>query len=178
MIIDVTWRAVEAFGRATGRSMPEPSEREPTVASWEPVAVEAGFDGFTGLFRALCETVPDEMIDPASITLLGDARAAGRRTGVLSNDAYTFVGREFFAGRPEFAELDAFVDAADIGVRKPHPDAYLRGGGRTGVQPGGRVPRRHAGVRRRGAPGRHDGDPRRSARQDPGLRSRPGDARL
>ena len=37
------------------------------------------------------------MIDPAPIALMRDARAAGRRTGVLSNDAYTFVGREFFA---------------------------------------------------------------------------------
>ncbi len=75
------------------------------------------------------------MIDPASIALLRDARAAGRRTGVLSNDAYTFVGREFFAGRPEFADLDAFVDSTDVGVRKPDPEAYLQAAAALGVPP-------------------------------------------
>ena len=51
--------------RATGRSMPEPYDREPTPESWDTVAVAAGFDGFAELFRAMCDTVPDEMIDPA-----------------------------------------------------------------------------------------------------------------
>ena len=134
VIIDVTWRAVDALGRATGRSMPEPFHREPTPESWDAVAVAAGFDGFADFFRALCETVPDEMIDPAPIALLCDARAAGRRTGVLSNDAYTFVGREFFA-RPEFADLDAFVDSTDVGVRKPDPEPYLHAAAALGVPP-------------------------------------------
>jgi len=44
---------------------------------------------------------------------------------VLSNEAYTFIGRDFFAGRPEVAELDAFVDATEVGARKPAPEAYL-----------------------------------------------------
>ena len=34
-------------------------------------------------------------------------------------------GRAFFDARPAFKELDAFVDASDIGVSKPEPDAYL-----------------------------------------------------
>jgi phosphoglycolate phosphatase-like HAD superfamily hydrolase len=135
VIIDVTWRAVDALGRATGWPMPEPGDMSPTPAYWEKVAVEAGFDGFTGLFRALCATVPDEVIDPAPIALLGDARSAGRRTGVLSNDAYTFIGREFFTARPEFAELDAFIDASEIGVSKPDAEAYLRAATALGVKP-------------------------------------------
>ena len=40
---------------------------------------------------------------------------------MLSNDAYTFIGREFFARRTELADLDAFVDATEIGARKPAP---------------------------------------------------------
>ena len=158
--------------------MPEPFDREPTPESWDKVAVEAGFDGFVGFFRALCETVPDEMIDPASIALLRDARTAGRRTGVLSNDAYTFIGREFFAGRPEFADLDAFVDAADIGVRKPDAEAYLRAAAALGVQPGEIVflddtPECVDGAERVGM----TADPRRPARQDARLRPRSGVAR-
>ena len=135
VIIDVTWRAVDALGRATGRTMPEPGDMKPTPAYWDKVAADAGFDGFTELFRALCATVPEEVIDPAPIALLSDARAAGLRTGVLSNDAYTFIGREFFAARQEFAELDAFIDASEIGVSKPNAEAYLRAATALGVEP-------------------------------------------
>jgi putative hydrolase of the HAD superfamily len=102
---------------------------------WDDVARRGGFDGFIDLFRALCETVPDTMIDPEAITLLQQARAAGKRTGVLTNDAYTFIGRAFFDARPEFAGLDAFVDAAETGVRKPAPEAYLRAAAELGVAP-------------------------------------------
>ena len=54
---------------------------------------------------------------------------------MLSNDAYSIMGSEFFANRPEFAELDAFVDAVDIGVRKPELAAYLRAAEALGVPP-------------------------------------------
>lgn len=148
VIIDVTWPALAAYGKATGRAMPGPEG--PTAADdpadrlggtavsdryWDGVARDAGFDGFLPMFRTLLRTVPEEMIDPAAVALLRDARAAGRPTGALSNDAYTIAGREFFAGRPEFAELDAFVDAAEIGVRKPEAEAYLRAAGALGVPP-------------------------------------------
>jgi putative hydrolase of the HAD superfamily len=82
-------------------------------------------DGFLTLFRGMAEVAPDRMFDPAAVALMDDARAAGRRLGVLTNDAYTFIGRDFFARRSEFAGLDAFVDASEIGVRKPAPAAYL-----------------------------------------------------
>ena len=47
------------------------------------------------------------------------AKRAGKRVGVLSNDAYSINDPEFFAARPEFSDLDAFVDSTDVGVRKP-----------------------------------------------------------
>jgi len=68
-----------------------------------------------------------------------DAREARRRVGVLSNEAYTFIGRDFFAGRPEFAQLDAFVDATEVGVRKPAPEAYLAAADALAVVPQGVV---------------------------------------
>jgi putative hydrolase of the HAD superfamily len=90
----------------------------------------------TGLFRALIEVVPDELFDRDAVALMRDARAAGHRVGVLSNDAYAFIGYEFFAGRPEFAELDAFVDSTDVGARKPAPEAYLAAAEALAVAPG------------------------------------------
>lgn len=154
VIIDLTWTAVDAYEKATGTGQPgrEPIEQEGNarwrahVAGaitadryWGEVARSRGFDGMTGLFRALAAVVPDALFDPAAVALMRDARAAGRRVGVLSNDAYTFIGRDFFAGRPEFAELDAFVDATEMGARKPAPEAYLAAADALGVVPQGVV---------------------------------------
>ncbi len=36
------------------------------------------------------------------------------------------LGREWFAARPEFGGVTAFIDAAEIGVPKPDPQGYLR----------------------------------------------------
>ena len=85
------------------------------------------------MFRAITELVPDELFDDDAVALMRDARAAGRRVGVLSNDAYAIQGRAFFDARPAFKELDAFVDASDIGVSKPEPDAYLVAAGALGL---------------------------------------------
>ena len=54
---------------------------------------------------------------------------------MLSNDAYDFLGRDFFAGRPEFVALDAFVDASELGVRKPAAEAYRHAARALGVEP-------------------------------------------
>jgi hypothetical protein len=55
--------------------------------------------------------------------------------GVLTNDGYAINGPEWFQSRPEFADLDAFVDATDIGVRKPAAGAYLGASKALGVAP-------------------------------------------
>jgi HAD superfamily hydrolase (TIGR01509 family) len=154
VIIDVTWAAVDAYEQATGTGPPggEPAEREGDarwrahVAGaisgdryWGEVARSRGFEGMTGLFRALAEVVPDELFVPDAVALIRDARQARRRVGVLSNEAYTFIGRDFFTGRPEFAERDGFVDATELGARKPAPEAYLAAAAAVGVAPQGVV---------------------------------------
>jgi putative hydrolase of the HAD superfamily len=154
VIIEVTWAAVDAYEEATGTG---PSGREPVEREgdarwrthragaitadryWGEVARSRGFDGMTGLFRALVEVVPDDLFDPGAVTLMRDAREARRRVGVLSEEAYTLLGRDFFARRPEFAELDAFVDATEVGARKPAPEAYLAAADALGVAPQGVV---------------------------------------
>ena len=150
VIIDVSWAAVDAYDKATGAAPPrrEPMDRDSEARwraylsgvitpdhYWGEVAKSRGFDGMTGLFRALTEVVPDELFDRAAVALMRDAREAPRRVGVLSNEAYTFMGRDFFARRPEFTELDAFVDASELGVRKPAPEAYLAAAEALAVEP-------------------------------------------
>jgi putative hydrolase of the HAD superfamily len=154
VIIDVTWAAVDAYEKATGTGPHRREADQPDGDArwraylaavitpdqyWGHVARSRGFDGMTGLFRALAEVVPDELFDPAAVALMRDARDARRRVGVLSNEAYTFIGRDFFARRPEFAELDAFVDATELGARKPAPEAYLAAAGALAVAPQGVV---------------------------------------
>jgi len=154
VIIDVTWTAVDAYEKAMG-TVPrgrEPADRDADARwraylagvitpdqYWGEVAKSRGFDGMSDLLRALAEVVPNEMFDRAAVALMRDAREAPRRVGVLSNEAYSFMGRDFFAGRPEFAELDAFVDATELGARKPAPEAYLAAAAALAVEPQGVV---------------------------------------
>jgi HAD superfamily hydrolase (TIGR01509 family) len=116
VIFDITPPAVDAFAAISDKTAGD-------------------FENEFAFFRAVAEVAGDLMIDQDAVALMSDARAAGRRVGVLSNDAYSIMGREFFANRPEFAELDAFVDAVDIGVRKPELAAYQRAAEALGVPP-------------------------------------------
>jgi putative hydrolase of the HAD superfamily len=154
VIIEITWPAFTAYEAAIGATAPGADGFDPdgdalwqqhragTIGAddyWDRVSRSRSLGGFLALFRGMAELVPDELFDPAAVALMRDARAAGRRVGVLSNDAHTFIGREFFAARPEFADLDAFVDATDIGFRKPAPEAYLAAAEALGVPPEGIV---------------------------------------
>jgi putative hydrolase of the HAD superfamily len=134
------WRALDAYGAAIavpvpGRGPNDP-ERDPLWQEklagaltldgyWDRVARMTGHDGWRAMFRSVMQLVPDQLFDADAVALMRAARAAGRRVGVLTNDAYAIQSRAFFDARPEFAGLDAFVDASDIGVGKPEPDAYL-----------------------------------------------------
>jgi len=134
------WRALDAYAAATGIALPGRGPRDPDGdplwkdklagtltldGYWDRVARTTGHDDWRAMFRSITELVPDDLFDHHAVTLMRDARAAGRRVGVLSNDAYAIQGRAFFEAHPAFKGLDAFVDASDIGVSKPDPDAYL-----------------------------------------------------
>ncbi len=150
VIIEASWRAVRAYEAATGTPMPVPDDLAEQHDSqwrvgvdsdavgdryWDEVAQRAGFDGLVGLFRALGKVVPETMFDPAAVALMDDTRRAGLPMGILTNHAHMVMGRDWFATRPEFAGLHTFIDAAEIGVPKPHPQAYLTAAGALGVPP-------------------------------------------
>jgi putative hydrolase of the HAD superfamily len=144
------WRALDAYATATGIPVPgrgpvdpegDPVWREKLSGTltlngyWDNVARRTGHDSWRSMFRSIMDLVPDELFDHDAFRLMHDARAAGRRVGVLSNDAYTIQSRAFFDSRPAFRELDAFVDASDIGISKPDPDAYIAAAAALGVDP-------------------------------------------
>ena len=98
VIIDVTWTAVEAYEQATGAPM-RPSRESfgdapPTSDYWDRVGARCErLRRLRALFRVLAALVPDSLFDPDAVALMRDAREAGRRVGVLTNDGYTFLGR-------------------------------------------------------------------------------------
>jgi hypothetical protein len=97
VIIDVTWAAIDAYerggpgrgrpgrsppsGRGTPGGGPTSPARSPADRYWGGVARSRGFDGMTGLFRAIAEVVPDELFVPDAVALMRDARGARRRVG-------------------------------------------------------------------------------------------------
>lgn len=133
--------AVDAFTSVTGRAVPavDGSVRDGLDAYWSRVASAAGYAGWREFFRDLIDAVPDELFDAGAVALMRDAHAAGRRVGILTNDAGSIERPAFFNDRPEFDELDAFVDSLDVGARKPAAEAYLAAATALGVEPAGVV---------------------------------------
>jgi HAD superfamily hydrolase (TIGR01509 family) len=102
---------------------------------WEQYAERNGFEDWRDLFRQLGTRLPHRFGDPAAYALMADARASGYKVGVLTNDGVGINGTDFFAGIPEFQQLDAFVDARAKGFAKPDPEPYLRAAEELAVAP-------------------------------------------
>lgn len=96
---------------------------------WHRRAVETGrLLGETweapDLIQALVDGPEAEVLRPGAVRLLQDARAAGIRTGVLSNELELFHGREQLGRLAVLALIDVVVDATHTRVLKPDPGAY------------------------------------------------------
>ena len=102
---------------------------------WRDFAVLNGYDDWRVLFRDLVLHLPHRFGDPDAYALMEEARAAGLKVGVLTNDGVGIAGDDFFASLPEFQALDAFVDARELGWAKPDPEPYLRAADELGTAP-------------------------------------------
>ncbi|WP_366932817.1 HAD-IA family hydrolase [Pseudonocardia sp.] len=78
----------------------------------------------------------DDIIRPAAAGLAADARAAGHKVGVLTNDLRAFHGETAMASHPFLRGVDALVDASVTGILKPDPRAYALGADALGSAPG------------------------------------------
>lgn len=102
---------------------------------WELYAERNGFDDWKDLFRELAQKLPHRFGDQDAYRLMADARAAGYKVGVLTNDGVGIAGEDFFSTLPEFQALDAFVDARKFGSAKPDAEPYLRAAEALAVEP-------------------------------------------
>jgi putative hydrolase of the HAD superfamily len=70
------------------------------------------------------EISPDQILRPQVLKLISDAKRAGIKFGILSNELELFHGKGWLAGMP-FADLvDCVVDASITHILKSDPRAY------------------------------------------------------
>lgn len=102
---------------------------------WVEYAELNGFPDWRSMFRDLALKLPHRFGDQDAYELMADARAAGYKVGVLTNDGVSISGAGYFQQFPEFRALDAFVDAREFGSAKPDPEPYLRAAEALGTAP-------------------------------------------
>ena len=89
------------------------------------------------MFRSFYEPADEaRLVRPAVAALVDEVRAAGRRTGILTNDLRAFHGDEWAADMTVLRKMDAFVDGSVTGVLKPDRRAYEHGVAALGVPAG------------------------------------------
>ncbi len=88
------------------------------------VANGAPLHGHPQLMRAIFQQPGLDPVRPEAVELLRRARGAGVRTAIFSNELMDFQGREWVINQPWFELFDVVVDASEIGIRKPAPEAY------------------------------------------------------
>lgn len=74
--------------------------------------------------RAARGADPAAVIRPEFHAAMDEAREAGVRLAILSNELDLFYGADFRERLPFLAEFDAIVDATHTDVLKPDPQAY------------------------------------------------------
>jgi FMN phosphatase YigB (HAD superfamily) len=134
------WEVLDDLERATGRTIVGRGPYDPAgdrdwqavlrgdlgmYPYWDRKAQAAGYPDGIAMFADFPPNLPN-LFAPDALALLADARSAGLKTGILSNDLVRISGLEWSTSQPPLQGHDTFVDATVIGHRKPAPDGYLK----------------------------------------------------
>ena len=110
------------FERRLAAELLDDADAGADVARREPARRTAGL--LTRMFAGM-------RVEPSMVDVVRTARAAGLRTGLLSNS----WGLDY--ARDDWAELfDAVVISGEVGLRKPDPAIYALAADRLGLSPG------------------------------------------
>jgi putative hydrolase of the HAD superfamily len=121
---DPLWRRLQA------RAISEP---EYWADRAKEFAAVTGASEVRAMMRELFRGDEDELVRPEAVAAMRAARALGCRIGVLTNDLTLFHDDEWIARIRVLTEVDAVIDGARLGVRKPDPAAYHAALERLGV---------------------------------------------
>ena len=128
---DPLWRSVQAGQLSSGgyfdRRAAEISRLLGQPRSWPE------------LTRAIFETPAGLAVRPQGVELVAGARAAGRRTGLLTSKLVAFLSREVVERSGFLSSFDVLLDESETGVAKPDPRAYDQAAAAMGLDPGGIV---------------------------------------
>lgn len=114
---DAPWRAMQA-GEMTERDYWALRMQETGALVGE---VWTEFPQFVGRLRG---ADPAAVIRPEALDAIAQAKAAGHRLAILSNELDLFYGKDFRGKLPFLADFDLIVDATYTGILKPDPRAF------------------------------------------------------
>jgi len=125
---DAAWRDMQA-GRI--------SERDYWLLRTREVGRLLGedWDQMQTLVQRARGAEPDRVARPETLALMRDARAAGQRLAILSNELDLFYGADLRERMRALREVEVIVDATYTGILKPNPRAYALCVQQLGVAP-------------------------------------------
>jgi putative hydrolase of the HAD superfamily len=150
VLLESSWVVLDALEQRTGRRIHGRGPLDPAgdpawqrcLAGeievdeyWNQLANSGGYADRIELWRALSDELGHDVFADDALALVDEARAAGIKVGILSNDLYRASGRDWVESRPELSGFDALVDCTEFGERKPAPAPYLKAAADLGVPP-------------------------------------------
>lgn len=150
VLMESSWVVLDELERRTGRRFAGRGAMDPAgdpawqrcLAGeigideyWNQLSQSAGYPDRITMWRDMSVELGHGVFADDALALVDDARAAGIKVGILSNDLYRSATREWVASRPEFEGFDVLVDSTEFGERKPAPGPYLKAAADLGLPP-------------------------------------------
>ena len=116
------------------------ADKIPEREYWARRAAEVGrlfgedWDMLT-LIRRTCPPDSNYDVRPEALRTIANAKAAGRRVGILTNELELFHGREAMDRLEVLKMMDSMVDATHTHILKPDPRSYALGCEALGLPP-------------------------------------------
>jgi putative hydrolase of the HAD superfamily len=150
VLMESNWVVLDELERRTGRQFAGRGAMDPagdpawqrclageidTDEYWNQLAHSGGYPDRITMWRDISAELGASAFADDALALVDEARAAGVKVGILSNDLYRSATREWVASRPEFDRFEVLVDSTEFGERKPAPGPYLKAASDFGLPP-------------------------------------------
>jgi putative hydrolase of the HAD superfamily len=150
VLMESNWVVLDELERRTGRRFSGRGAMDPagdpawqrclageidTDEYWNQLARSGGYSDRITMWREMSAELGAKVFADDALALVDEARTAGVKVGILSNDLYRSATREWVASRPEFDRFEVLVDSTEFGERKPAPGPYLKAAADFGLAP-------------------------------------------